>query len=231
MEDASPWSRLGFGSVSKNADQEELLLLRDQVMELSKAVASLTLRLEKVERVEEGPIDNVFGIADYKDFFGGPEDSNEEPIEVEPETIEEVEPVRKIKSGFTVTPLEEVEEVAVEEVEPIGRSEDIDSEEVPIEKEFVNEELLAEFVEREEKEIIEGVVEMVERYIDKNHGILNNQLKKKIYSDIPVNDKIKKGIKEALANHERIKAHKVDNFRTLYHKGEDGDEEYRRTFG
>ena len=112
-----------------------------------------------------------------------------------------------------------------EVVEPLGKSEDVDSEVDPIEKEFdgevLDEEALSEFAEREEQEIIEGIVEMVEKYIDDNHAILNNQLKKKIYSDvIPVNDKIKKGIKEALANHPRIKAHKLDKFRTLYYKGE-----------
>ena len=234
MEGESPWSRLGFGGMSKSKEAEEILLLRDQVMELSKMIASLTLRIEKVERVEEGPIDNVFGVADYSDFFGEPEESNEEPIEVEPDS----NPVRKIKSGFTVPPPEEneeVEESADEEVEPIGGSEDANSEESLIQKEFdgevLDEEALSAFVEREEKEITEGVVEMVEQYIEKNHGILNNQLKKKIYSDIPVNDKIKKAIKESLANHPRIKAYKVDNFRTLYHMGEDGDEEYAKAFG
>ena len=230
MATESPWSRLGFGGVSKNEQAEEILLLRDQVMELSKMVASLTLRLEKVERVEDGPIDNVFGVADYSDFFGEPEDSNEEPIVIEPDEESDLEPIRKIKSGFVVEPLEEVEESAPIEVEPIGDSEDIDSEEDPIQKEFVNEELLDEFVEREEKEITEGIVEMIEQYIEKNYGILNNQLKKKIYSDLPVNDKIKKAIKETLADHPRIKAYKVDNFRTLYHMGEDGDEEYAKAF-
>ena len=71
---------------------------------------------------------------------------------------------------------------------------------------------------------------MVEQYIDNNNAILNNQLKKKVYSDIPVNDKIKKSIKEALANHPRIKSHKLDNFRTLYYKGESPDEEYAKAF-
>lgn len=220
MEGESPWSRLGFGSISKSKDAEEILLLRDQVMELSKLVASLTLRIEKVERVEDGPIDNVFGVADYSDFFGEPEESNEEPIVVEPDE-EGLEPIRRIKSGFTVPSPEEVEEVAVEEVEPVGGSDDTNSEEVPVQKEFD---------ETEEEEIVEGICEMVEQYIIANHGILNNQLKKKIYSDIPVNDKIKKAIKEALANHPRIKAYKVDNFRTLYHMGEDGDEEYAKAF-
>jgi len=234
MQTESPWSRLGFGTVNKSEHAEEILMLRDQVMELSKLVANLTLRLEKVERVEEGPIDNVFGVADYKDFFGEPEESNEEPIVIEPDEESDLEPVRKIKSGFVVEPLEEVEESVPDEVEPIGDSEDTDSEEPPIQKEFdgevLDEEALSEFVAREEKEITEGVVEMVEQYIEKNHGILNNQLKKKIYSDIPVNDKIKKAIKKSLANHPRIKAYKVDNFRTLYHMGEDGDEEYAKAF-
>ena len=234
MEEVSPWARLGFGSVSKDEHAEEILLLRDQVMELSKLVAGLALRLEKVERVEDGPIDNVFGVADYSDFFGEePKDSDEEPVVIDPEISEETDTVIRVKSGFTAPApkqIEEVEESAPDEVKPIGDSEDTDSEEDPIEKEFVNEELLTEFVEKEEKEIVEGVVEMVEQYVDKNYGILNNQLSRKIYSDIPVNDKIKKGIKEALANHPRIKAHKVDKFRTLYHKGEDGDEEYAKAF-
>ena len=84
--------------------------------------------------------------------------------------------------------------------------------------------------EKEEEEIVSGICEMVEQYIDNNNAILNNQLKKKIYSEIPVNDKIKKGIKEALANHPRIKSHKLDKFRTLYYKGESPDEEYAKAF-
>jgi hypothetical protein len=222
MEVDSPWSRLGFGNKGKSAEAEEILLLRDQVMELSKLVANLTIRIEKVERVEEGPIDNVFGVADYSDFFGEePEDSNEDSEVIEPDSSEETNEIVRVKSGFTAPPPEEVEESATEEVEPIGSSDDTDSEEDPIEKEFV---------EKEEQEITDGVVEMVEQYIDNNNAILNNQLKKKVYSDIPVNDKIKKSIKEALANHPRIKSHKLDNFRTLYYKGESPDEEYAKAF-
>ena len=222
MEVDSPWSRLGFGNKGKSDEAEEILLLRDQVMELSKLVADLTIRIEKVERVEEGPIDNVFGVADYSDFYGEePEDSNEDSEVIEPESSKETDEIIRVKSGFTAPVPEEVEESAVEEVEPIGRSEDIDSEEGPIQKEFV---------EKEEQEITDGVVEMVEQYIDNNNAILNNQLKKKIYSDIPINDKIKKAIKEALANHPRIKSHKLDKFRTLYYKGESPDEEYAKAF-
>lgn len=222
MEAGSPWSRLGFGNLDKSKEAEEILLLRDQVMELSKLVANLTLRLEKVERVEEGPIENVFGVADYSDFFGEePEVSDEEPIVIEPDGSEETDPIIRVKSGFTAPPPKEVEESATEEVEPIGGSEDTDSEEDPIQKEFD---------EKEEEEIVSGICDMVEQYIDNNNAILNNQLKKKIYSEIPVNDKIKKGIKEALANHPRIKSHKLDKFRTLYYKGESPDEEYAKAF-
>lgn len=223
MEEVSPWSRLGFGTTRNVEENRELLLLRDQVIELSKQLADLTLRLERVERVgasEEKPIDNVFAVADYSDFFGEePEESNEGSEVIEPDVDDGI---TRVKSGFTAPPPEEVEEVEVEDIEPVGPSEDIDSEEALIQKEFD---------ETEEEEIIAGICEMVEQYIEKNHGILNNQLKKKIYSDLPVNDKIKKGIKEALANHPKIKAHKLDKFRTLYHMGEDADEEYAKAFG
>ncbi len=218
MEEVSPWSRLGFGTTRNVEENKELLLLRDQVIELSKQLADLTLRLERIERVnasEEKPIENVFAVADYSDFFG--DESEDAPV-IEDDVDDGI---TRVKTGFVAPPPEEVEEVAVEDIEPVGQSGDIDSEESPIQKEFD---------EKEEEEIIAGVCDMVEQYIEKNHGILNNQLKKKIYSDIPVNDKIKKGIKEALANHPKIKAHKLDKFRTLYHMGEDADEEYAKAF-
>lgn len=219
MEEVSPWSRLGFGTTRNVEENKELLLLRDQVIELSKQLADLTLRLERVERVnasEEKPIENVFAVADYSDFFG---DETEDAPVIEDDVDDGI---TRVKTGFVAPPPKEVEEVAVEDIEPVGQSGDIDSEEPPIQKEFD---------EKEEEEIIAGICDMVEQYIEKNHGILNNQLKKKIYSDIPVNDKIKKGIKEALADHPRIKAHKLDKFRTLYHMGEDADEEYAKAFG
>lgn len=219
MEEVSPWSRLGFG-VSRNVEEnKELLLLRDQVIELSKQLADLTLRLDRMERVnasEEKPIENVFAVADYSDFFG---EETEDPTVVEEDVDDGI---TRVKTGFVAPPPKEVEEVAVEDIEPVGQSGDIDSEEPPIQKEFD---------EKEEEEIVAGICDMVEQYIEKNHGILNNQLKKKIYSDIPVNDKIKKGVKEVLADHPRIKAHKLDKFRTLYHMGEDADEEYAKAFG
>ena len=219
MEEVSPWSRLGFGTTRNVEENKELLLLRDQVIELSKQLADLTLRLERIERVnasEEKPIENVFAVADYSDFFG--EETEDAPV-IEDDVDDGI---TRVKTGFVAPPPKEVEEVAVEDIEPVGQSGDIDSEEPPIQKEFD---------EKEEEEIIAGICDMVEQYIEKNHGILNNQLKKKIYSDIPVNDKIKKGIKEALADHPRIKAHKLDKFRTLYHMGEDADEEYAKAFG
>ena len=219
MEEVSPWSRLGFGTARNVEENNELLLLRDQVIELSKQLADLTLRLERIERVntsEEKPIENVFAVADYSDFFG---EETEDPPVVEEDVDDGI---TRVKTGFVAPPPEEVEEVADEDIEPVGKSGDIDSEEPPIQKEFD---------EKEEEEVIAGICDMVELYIEKNHGILNNQLKKKIYSDIPVNDKIKKGIKEALASHPRIKAHKLDKFRTLYHMGEDADEEYAKAFG
>ena len=219
MEEVSPWSRLGFGTARNVEENKELLLLRDQVIELSKQLADLTLRLERIERVnasEEKPIENVFAVADYSDFFG--EESEDAPV-VQNDVDDGI---TRVKSGFVAPPPKEVEEVADEDIEPVGQSGDIDSEESPIQKEFD---------EKEEEEIIAGICDMVEQYIEKNYGILNNQLKKKIYSDIPVNDKIKKGIKEALADHPRIKAHKLDKFRTLYHMGEDADEEYAKAFG
>ena len=221
MEEVSPWSRLGFGVTKKPQDSEEILLLRDQVIELSKQVASMALRLEKIEsgssRDDDRVIDNVFAVADYKDFFGEEVDE-EKASDVEPEEDSEI---IRVKSGFTAPPPKEVEKPEDGEIEPVGELDDVASEELPLQKEFD---------EKEEEEIVEGICDMVEQYIASNHAILNNQLKKKIYSDIPINDKIKKGIKEALANHPRIKAHKLDKFRTLYHMGEDADEEYAKAF-
>ena len=81
MEEVSPWSRLGFGTTRNVEENKELLLLRDQVIELSKQLADLTLRLERIERVnasEEKPIENVFAVADYSDFFG--EETEDAPV-------------------------------------------------------------------------------------------------------------------------------------------------------
>ena len=63
MDEVSPWSRLGFGKF-QNQESEEVLRLRDQVMEMSKVIADLTLRMEKLEREKEGPIDSVFSVVD-----------------------------------------------------------------------------------------------------------------------------------------------------------------------
>ena len=193
------------------------MLYCGQVIELSKQLADLTLleRMERVNASEEKPIENVFAVAIIATSSG--KKPNAPVIEDDVD-----DGITRVKTGFVAPPPKEVEEVAVEDIEPVGQSGDIDSEEPPIQKEFD---------EKEEEEIVAGICDMVEQYIEKNHGILNNQLKKKIYSDIPVNDKIKKGIKEALADHPRIKAHKLDKFRTLYHMGEDADEEYAKAFG
>lgn len=230
MAESSPWSRLGFSTNNSEKENKEILILRDQIIELTKQVAELSIRLERVERVEEGPVENVFAVADYKDFFAEEEITNDSD-----EEEKENSDIVRVKSGFTAPAPLQVEETVQEVVEPLGKSEDVDSEGAPIEKEFdgevLDEEALSNFVEREAQEITDGIVEMVEKYIDENNAILNNQLKKKIYSDIPVNDKIKKAIKEKLASHPRIKSHKLDKFRTLYYKGEDADEEYAKAFG
>ena len=173
MEEVSPWSRLGFGTSRNVEENKEMLLLRDQVIELSKQLADLTLRLERMERVnasEEKPIENVFAVADYSDFFG--EETEDAPV-IEDDVDDGI---TRVKTGFVAPPPKEVEEVAVEDIEPVGQSGDIDSEEPPIQKEFD---------EKEEEEIVAGICDMVEQYIEKNHGILNNQLKRRFTPTFP----------------------------------------------
>ena len=96
MAESSPWSRLGFSTTNSEKENKEILILRDQVMELSKQVAELSIRLERVERVEEGPVENVFAVADYKDFFGEEEISNDSDEEEAKDSD-----IIRVKSGFT----------------------------------------------------------------------------------------------------------------------------------
>jgi len=222
MEDVSPWSRLGFAKFQNN-DSEEVLRLRDQVMEMSKVIADLSLRIEKLEREKEGPIDSVFSVLDHRDVYG--EDFAFEEI------ILDKSDVKVVKSGFTAPPPEEIVEVenlAENEVEPIGGSENMSSDETVVQKEFDDDASITDKATY--------LVELTKKYILDNGAILNNQLSRKVYSevDFEVTPKIKKAVKELIKEGEEtcgFKSHKVDNFRVLYYLGDDPDEEYEKAFG
>ena len=219
MEEVSPWSRLGF-SKFQSQPNEEVLRLRDQVMELSKVIGDLTLRIEKLERENEGPAESVFSVVDHKDIYG--EDFEHEDVEFDKSDI------TVVKSGFTAPPpkeIEEVEESDPEAEEPIGN--DVAEENI-VQKEFDDD---ASIIDRAAL-----LVEMVKEYIEENGAVLNNQLSRKVYPDIDfeVNKKVKDAMKEIIAGGEEVcgfKAHKKDNFRILYYIGDDADEEYEKAFG
>lgn len=219
MEEVSPWSRLGF-SKFQSQPNEEVLRLRDQVMELSKVIGDLTLRLERLEREKEGPVESVFSVVDHKDIYG--EDFEHEDVEFDKSDI------TVVKSGFTAPAPEEVQEVpepTENEDEPIGND---DGESEVVEKEFGDD---ASVVDR-----AAYLVEMVKEFILENGAVLNNQLSRKVYPniDFEVDKKVKAAMRDIIAEGEEacgFKAHKKDNFRTLYYIGDDPDEEYEKAFG
>lgn len=220
MDEVSPWSRLGFGKF-QSQESEEVLRLRDQVMEMSKVIADLTLRMEKLEREKEGPIDSVFSVVDYRDIYG--EDFEHEKIEFDKSDV------RVVKSGFTAPPPEKVEESLTSDVveeEPVGNDSDDGIEEVPVEKEFDDD---ASIVDK-----ATFLVGKIKEYIEETGAVLNNQVSRKVYPDFKTSKKVKDEMKSIISKGEDVcgfKSHKLDNFRTLYYIGDDPDEEYEKAFG
>ena len=71
-------------------------------------------------------------------------------------------------------------------------------------------------------------------YITEHGAILNNQVKKRVYTPVELNvsAKDKKLLKELIGEgHTKFKANKMDSFRTLYYIGDDYAEEYEKSYG
>lgn len=227
MSEVSPWARLG--GVTPEVEEapepvidEEMLRLRDQVIELNRMVVRLEERVRLLEAGAIEPVENAFTIVSREELGIETPELTEEQIA---KALED-DKVVVIESGFTVPSTEELEEkrkgVTAEE-EPAGTAPTELSDEVVEEKEFGGVYATAYLM-----------ADLVADHI-RNHGaILNNQVKKRVYTpnNVEVNSKDKQYLKKLIeAGETPFKAAKRDNFRTLYYIGDDPDEEYEKAFG
>lgn len=221
MSEGSPWSRLGnIPSVEKEeveVPSNDILIIKDQISEISKMLMSLVSRVEELEQSNLPAIDNLLEIATPEELGMVPEEP-EEP-EYDPEVV-------VVKSGFSAPPPNEMKEIRESQkldVEPVGTPPSDTVQETVEQKEF-----------GEEYEIAFIMADLLAEYINENGAILNNQAKKRVYTPAEVNpskgDKTK--LKELIeGGHTKFKANKMDNFRTLYYIGDDYAEEYEKSYG
>ena len=221
MSEGSPWSRLGnIPSVEKEeveVPSNDILIIKDQISEISKMLMSLASRVEELEQSNLPVIDNLLEIATPEELGMVPEEP-EEP-EYDPEVI-------VVKSGFSAPPPHEMKEIRESQkldVEPVGTPPSDTAQETVEQKEF-----------GEEYEIAFIMADLLTEYINENGAILNNQAKKRVYTPAEVNpskgDKSK--LKELIeGGHTKFKANRMDNFRTLYYIGDDYAEEYEKSYG
>ena len=221
MSEGSPWSRLGnipaLGNEETEVPSNDILIIKDQISEISKLLMSLVSRVEELEQNNLPAIDNLLEIATPEELGMVPE----EPVEPEydPEVI-------VVKSGFSAPPPNEMKEIRESQkltVEPVGTPPSDTVQETVEQKEF-----------GEEYEIAFIMADLLAEYINENGAILNNQAKKRVYTPAEVNpskgDKTK--LKELIeGGHTKFKANKMDNFRTLYYIGDDYAEEYEKSYG
>lgn len=221
MSEDSPWSRLGIIERIIEEDiivpSNDILVIKDQIADLSRLLMALTERVNTLETESKPPIDNLLEIV------------SAEELGLTPLTVEEVEDdpsVVVVKSGFTTpTPDEMIElrTAAHLEVEPSGGPPDETSEVVVEQKEF-----------GEEYEVALIMADLLIDHITEHGAILNNQVKKRVYSPVELNvsAKDKKMLKQLIEEgHTKFKANKMDNFRTLYYIGDDYAEEYEKSYG
>lgn len=224
MDEVSPWSRLGANEVEiESVDSvTELLALKDQVFELSKLIMSLQSRVERLELSNTELVENAFSLVS-KEELG---------IEEAIVTVEDHAAAMKenkvvvIKSGFTAptpTTLAEIRDSVEIESEPVGPPQLNSSDEVVEEKEF-----------GEEYTMAITMASLITDYIDEHGAVLNNQVKKRIYTpnglDVTTTDK--QLLKELIERDETaFNATKLDSFRTLYFVGEDAGVEYEKSYG
>ena len=221
MSEGSPWSRLGnipaLGNEETEVPSNDILIIKDQISEISKLLMSLVSRIEELEQNNLPAIDNLLEIATPEELGMVPS----EPVEPEfdPEVV-------VVKSGFSAPPPNEMKEIRESqklEVEPVGTPPSDTAQETIEQKEF-----------GEEYEIAFIMADLLTDYIKENGAILNNQAKKRVYTPAELNpgkgDKAK--LKELIeGGHTKFKANKMDNFRTLYYIGEDYAEEYEKSYG
>jgi hypothetical protein len=220
MSEVSPWSRLGIiERIEEEAvvPSNDILVIKDQITELSRLLMSLVERVNSLEMESKPPIDNLLEII-------SPEELGLVPITVD--EVEEDPTVVVVKSGFAAPNPDEllqIREAALKAVEPSGDAPDETSEPVVEQKEF-----------GEEYGVALIMADLLIDYIKEHGAILNNQVKKRVYAPVELNvgAKDKKLLKELIEEgHTKFKANKMDSFRTLYYIGEDYAEEYEKSYG
>ena len=222
MSEGNPWARLGniptYEKKEDSVPSNDILVIKDQIAEMSKLLMGLIGRVEAIERDALGPIDNLLEIATPEDLGIFTNDSAE-PVEITPDVV-------VVKSGFSAPPPDEMEQIRESQKldsEPIGTVPDETSDEVVEQKEF-----------GEEYDIAFIMADLLYDYIEQNGAILNNQAKKRVYTPVEVNPSAsdKRKLKELIEDgHTKFKANKMDNFRTLYYIGDDYAEEYEKSYG
>jgi len=224
MDVVSPWSRLGVSETNEESVDSitELIGLKDQIFELSKLVASMQQRILVLESTNTELVENMFSLVSKEEL------GIEEPVvtSVDYSKAMEENEVVVIKSGFT-TPspieLDEIRGVVKVEIEPTGTPSGETSDGVVEEKEF-----------GEQYSTALVMADLVTAHINEHGAILNNQVKKRIYTpnEIEVSAKDKKLLKELIEEgHTTFQATKLDSFRTLYFVGEDAGVEYEKSYG
>jgi len=222
MSEDNPWSRLGmvpgFDKKEESVPSNDILIIKDQIAEMSKLIMGLISRVEAIEKDNLGPIDNLLEIASPEEL-GLHTFDNVEPVEITPDVV-------VVKSGFSAPPPDEMERIRKSQElaeEPVGTESDEIADEEVNEKEF-----------GEEYQIAFIMADLITEYINENGAILNNQAKKRVYTPAEVNpsrgDKVR--LKELIEDgRTKFKANKMDNFRTLYYIGDDYAEEYEKSYG
>lgn len=222
MSEGNPWARLGniptYEKKKDSVPSNDILVIKDQIAEMSKLLMGLIGRVEAIERDTLGPIDNLLEIASPEELGILTRDSAE-TVEITPDVV-------VVKSGFSAPPPDEMEQIRESQKlnsEPVGTVPDETSDEVVEQKEF-----------GESYDVAFIMADLLYDYIEQNGAILNNQAKKRVYTPVEVNPSAgdKRKLKELIEDgHTKFKANKMDNFRTLYYIGDDYAEEYEKSYG
>lgn len=226
----SVWSNLGNSMGVPSVVREELeklrIELRDAKLEVARDISELREVLTSLSKEMEGVVQRhlslmtrLEGLETRAQTLSGGLSSDFNAFayvqldELEPEYSEEVVP-------------SEFEEVVPE---PTDRLRTQPSEEEVTDKDV---HVVEENSELTDEDIAYMVYESVLGEIADSGGVLNNQLHLRYPEGTKGNPATKKLVKELLASNSEVSIHKLDKFRSLYHKtGADPDETYERIFG
>lgn len=226
----SVWSNLGNSMGVPSVVREELekmrIELRDaklevarDISELREVLASLSKEMEGVVQRHLSLMTRLEGLESRAQTLSGGLSGEFNAFayvqldELEPENSEEVVP-----SEFEEVVPESADKLRSQPPEEEGTDKDIPV----VEK---NSDLT-------DEDIAYMVYESVLSDITDSGGVLNNQLHLRYPDGTKGNPTTKKLIKELLASNPEVSVHKLDKFRSLYHRtGVDPDETYERIFG